>query len=102
MMVLPQHVNFVTTLSMGEAKVTSDGKERFGVCIGGMLTVTKEQVKVLANAFEWADQIDIERAEASKVRAEALLDKPDLDKRTLQEAKDRLKRAQLRLRMASK
>ena len=102
MMVLPQHVNFVTTLGIGAAKVTADGTERYGACIGGMLAVTDGSVKVLATSFEWADEIDTERAEASKVRAEELLAKPDLDSQSRQDAQERLKRAQLRLKIAGK
>jgi len=102
MMVLPQHVNFVTTLGMGTAKVTADGTERYGACIGGMLAVTDGSVKVLATAFEWADQIDTARAEVSKAHAEELLAKPDLDSRSRQDAQERLKRAQLRLKIAGK
>ena len=102
LMVLPKHVNFVTTLSMGPAKVTANGTERHGICIGGMLAVTDGNVKVLGTAFEWADQIDRERAEASKAKAESLLAKSDLDEQTRLEAKARLKRAQLRLSIVGK
>ena len=34
---LPRHIDFVTALGMGEARVTIDGQKRYAACIGGML-----------------------------------------------------------------
>ena len=85
---------------MGEARVTIDGQKRYAACIGGMLAMTKNEVRLIATTFEWADQIDKARAEASKTRAEATLAQKNLDARELELAQARLKRALVRTSVA--
>lgn len=65
-----------------------------------MLTVTKNNVRILASTFEWAEDIDKERAAKSKAKVEQQLAAPNLDpvEKKVQEA--RLKRAIVRLRVA--
>lgn len=99
--ILARHINYVTALGMGPAKVVTEQGERTAACIGGMVAVTGSETKVVATTFEWADEIDTERAQASLEKAQALLAKPDLDKQTQQAAQARLKRAQVRLSVAS-
>ena len=100
--ILARHINFVTALGMGPAKVVTEDGERYAACIGGMVAVTDGEVKVVATTFEWADEIDVERAKASKERAEKMLAAPDCDEQTKQYANARLKRAQVRLGIAGK
>ena len=63
---------------------------------GGMLSVLKGECHLLATTFEWADAIDAERAARSKARAEEILAQKNLDKRDLELAEARLKRALVR------
>lgn len=98
--ILARHINYVTALGMGPAKVITENGERHAACIGGLLAVTNGDVKVVATTFEWADQIDVERAQASLARAEAMLADPNADEQTRQYANARLKRAQVRLSVA--
>ncbi len=98
--ILARHINYVTALGMGPAKVITEEGERHAACIGGLLAVTNGDVKVVATTFEWADQIDVERAQASLARAEAMLADPNADEQTRQYANARLKRAQVRLSVA--
>lgn len=100
--ILARHINYVTVLGMGPAKVTTEAGERYAACIGGMVVVAKGETKVVATTFEWADEIDVARAQTSLEKAQALLSKPDLDKQTKQAAQARLKRAQVRLSAAEK
>ena len=100
--ILARHIDYVTALGMGPAKVVTEDGERRAACIGGMLAVTGGQVKVVATTFEWADQIDVERAKASIARAEAMLADPNADDQTKQYANARIKRAQVRLSVAGK
>ena len=60
------------------------------------------ECRLLATTFEWADAIDKERAERSKARAEAVLAQKNLDKRDLELAEARLKRALVRSSVASR
>ncbi len=100
--ILARHINYVTALGMGPAKLVTEEGERHAACIGGMLAVTDGEVKVVATTFEWADEIDVERAKASLARAEAMLAAPDCDEQTRQYANARMKRAQVRLSIAEK
>ena len=95
--ILPRHTDYLTALGMGRAKVTADGKARYGACIGGMLVVSGGNVKLVATTFEWTDEIDVARAEASAERARAVLNARE--KHTEAEialAEARLKRALVR------
>jgi len=100
--ILARHINYVTALGMGQAKVITEDGERWAACIGGMMAVTNGDVKVVATTFEWADQIDVERAKASIARAEAMLADPNKDAHTVQYANARIKRARVRLSAAEK
>ena len=100
--ILARHINYVTALGMGTAKVTMEDGERFAACIGGMLTVTNNEVRVVATTFEWAGEIDVARSQASLERAEAMLADGSLDEKARQAANARKKRAQVRLSAAKK
>ena len=100
--ILARHINYVTALGMGAAKIVTEDGERHAACIGGMMAVTDGEVKVVATTFEWADQIDVERAQASIARAEKMLADPNKDEHTAAYANARIKRARVRLSVAEK
>ena len=71
--VLPQHAAFITTLVPGELRIImGDGEEAMAIT-GGFLEVANDRVVVLADAAERVDEIDVERAEAARRRAEETL-----------------------------
>ena len=76
--VLAHHADFVTTLGMGPASIGLDGEHRKACCIGGMFSMTKNAARLIATSFEWADEIDVERAENALKRAEDKLAKADI------------------------
>lgn len=100
--ILARHINYLTGLGMGPAKVVTEEGERYAACIGGMVAVTNGDVKVVATTFEWADDIDVARAQASLERAEKMLANPNADEQTKTYAQARLKRAKVRLSVAEK
>ena len=51
--ILARHVNFVTALGAGPARVVTEEGERNARCAGGMLAVTDGAVTVAAARFEW-------------------------------------------------
>ena len=76
--ILANHVQYLTALGTGTAKVTVGGETRRAACAGGMLAVTRSaegasQVRLVATTFEWAEDIDAARAQRAKARAEELL-----------------------------
>ena len=101
MAVLARHINCVAPLGMGRATIVIDGQRRYAACIGGMLSVVDGEVNLVPTTFEWAENIDADRAEASKQRAEAILNKQDASETELKMAQARLHRALVRSSVAS-
>ena len=66
------------------------------------LGMLKGECRLLATTFEWADAIDAERAARSKTRAEEMLAQKNLDKRDMELAEARLKRALVRSSVAAR
>lgn len=98
--ILARHINYVTPLGMGKATIISDGQRRTAACIGGMLSVVNGEVTLVPTTFEWADKIDIARAEAAQKKAETMLsDSSSASDIKLAEAK--LRRALVRQSVAS-
>ena len=100
--ILAGHIACVAPLGMGRATVVAQGQTRYGACIGGMVTVLDGEVTVVATTFEWADQIDISRAEASQQRAETILADKNATDTEIRLAEARLKRALVRKSIARK
>ena len=95
--IMAQHANYVAALGMGEAVVEAQGTRRRAACIGGMLAVLGGEVRVIATTFEWAEQIDAERAKQALQRAEARLQDPARTPEEKRLAKAAQRRAQVRL-----
>ncbi|HHH41906.1 MAG TPA: F0F1 ATP synthase subunit epsilon [Chloroflexi bacterium] len=71
--ILPKHAPLITALTAGELRVKMNGQEESFAIGGGFMEVLPDQVIVLADSAERADEIDIARAEAARARAERLL-----------------------------
>ena len=100
--ILAGHINCVAPLGMGEAVVITDGTKRYAACIGGMLSVVNGAVTLVPTTFEWAERIDVSRAEASSKRAQAILDSKTSTDTDIRLAEARLKRALVRKSVASR
>lgn len=97
---LAGHMNCVAPLGMGRATILIDGKKRYGACIGGMITMMDGKATLLATTFEWADQIDVKRADRSEERARAVLADNKSTDTEIRLAQARLKRALIRKSVA--
>ena len=101
--ILARHCDYLTAVGMGEARVTTeDGTVRRAACIGGMLSVAGGKVRLMANTFEWAEDIDAARAEKSEADAKRQLEQTDLSARDRELATAKLKRAQVRQSVAAR
>ena len=98
--ILGGHINCVAPLGMGQAMMVADGKKRYAACIGGMISVMDNTVSVVATTFEWADQIDTDRAHASEDRARSVLSDKSAPAADVRLAEARLKRALVRQNVA--
>lgn len=94
--IMAKHVDCVAPLGMGEATVVVDGQKKYAACIGGMVSVINGSVTLVPTTFEWSEKIDLERAEASEKRAQAVLSNKNATDTEIQLAKARLRRALVR------
>ena len=99
--ILARHINYVAPLGMGRAVVVSGDQRRTAACIGGMLSVVDGAVTLVPTTFEWADKIDVARAEASQQRADKILGDSNSSDMDIQLAQARLHRALVRKSVAS-
>ena len=97
--IMAGHTNYVAVLGIGTAVVVAENERKKAACMSGMLAVTNGEVRVIATAFEWAEQIDKERAKLALERAEAKLADSSLSKEEHEVAELARRRAKLRLSM---
>ncbi|MDD6643080.1 MAG: ATP synthase F1 subunit epsilon [Firmicutes bacterium] len=95
------HVDYIAALDVGMVSVTKDGTTRDAACGGGFISVENGEVRLVATTFEYADEIDIERAESAKKRAEERLAQAQ-EERDIALAKAKLSRALNRIDVAEK
>ena len=101
--ILARHMNYVTAIGMGTATVTmADGTERKAACIGGMLTMMNNLCRVIPTTWEWSEDIELERAQAAKKRAEERLAESNLEELARVNAEAKLYRALVRIGSAKK
>ena len=75
--ILPNHSPVLTLLRFGVITIKTKTDEQFFTVAGGVAEVQPDQVTILADAAENVDEIDIQRAEQARKRAEeALLKTP--------------------------
>ena len=74
--VLPGHAPLLSELGTGYLYFVIGGKKNYFSVHGGFLEVLPDRVKVLANAAERADEIDVERARRALERAQQELINP--------------------------
>ena len=86
---------------MGRATVMIDGQKKYAACIGGMISVSGGKVTLVPTTFEWAEDIDAARAEASYQRAQEILRNNRATKTELRIAESKLRRALVRRSVAS-
>lgn len=90
------HTDYVTALAIGKAIITTNGEKKVAACNGGVMTVSKNVVTVLASTFEWKDEIDLTRAELALDKAKKQIEKAE-DKKAAEHGKNKAKRAIVRM-----
>lgn len=98
--ILPNHIPMVSPLKIGPVRIKKGGSEELIAVNGGFMEVRKSKVVILAESAEFPGDIDVERARASKERAEnRLKNKEDFDIRRVEQS---LQRALNRLDISSR
>jgi F-type H+-transporting ATPase subunit epsilon len=99
--ILPHHAALMTTLSAGELVARKSGNEYSMAISGGYLEVHSDQVIVLADSAERAEEIDVARAEQAKKRAQEALSRTASEMEAAA-AEAALRRALVRLGVAER
>ena len=100
--ILAGHVNCVAPLGMGQAVLVANGKRRVAACIGGMVSMVNGNATLVPTTFEWAEEIDVDRATASEKRAQTVLTNKAATDTDIRMAEARLKRALIRKNVATR
>jgi len=103
--VFADHIPYLTAVALGECRVyaESGAEPKRAACCGGMLTFMDNEALLAPTTFEWAEDIDVERAKAAKEKALARLsgdEQVSESKKNL--ARLKLQRAEVRLKVAEK
>ena len=96
--ILPNHIPLITQLAEGELCAREGSQEHYFAIHGGFMHVLPDQVTILADVAERAEEIDIERAEVARQRALETLSKAPPEERRLTEVA--LRRSHVRLKAA--
>ena len=99
--ILSGHTPFMTSLNTGIVRYTDkDGKERYVFVNGGFAEALPDRVTILAESAERRKDIDVNRAQSAKDRAEDRLAKDRDETIDVVRARAALNRAILRIRLA--
>lgn len=71
--VLPGHIPLTVIVKPGILDITEAEGDKVAALHAGFAEILPEQVTILAEIIEWPEEIDVERAEAAKERAEERL-----------------------------
>lgn len=95
--ILPGHIPFMCALDIGVTKAVIDGKSEFFTTMGGVFQLVGNEALILTQSAEKGSEIDIQRAEEAKKRAEERLEN-EADTTDIQRAEIALSRALARLK----
>ncbi len=96
--ILARHIDFVTAVGIGKAVIqVSQNDRRTAACIGGLLSVINQEVKLLTQTFEFSDEIDEKRAEKTLEEARKVINSTTADAKSIDRAKIKIQRSLTRL-----
>ncbi len=93
------HADYFASLGIGRAKLVANGVSKEASAAGGFISVKGGEVKLVSTTFEFADEIDLNRAKEAKLRAEEALSH-ETDDKAIRIAKAKLARAINRINIA--
>jgi F-type H+-transporting ATPase subunit epsilon len=97
--VLPGHTPMLASLAVGELWYRQGQEKTYVAIASGFAEVLPDRVTILAKLAEKAEDIDVERADAARQRAEERLAQKDID---FERARAALAKASTRLHVASR
>lgn len=98
--ILSHHEPLITALEGGQLRYVQKSESRLVAVSGGFAEIANNQLIVLADAAEHAEDIDISRAEEAKKRAEQTMKERGRETLEFKEAAAAFRRSVTRLRIA--
>lgn len=99
--VLKHHIPLTSIVAPGILKIIGDGEVKEAALLEGFLEILPDSVTILAESCEWPDEIDLNRAEEAKIRAERRLKGAEGEINTTR-AELALRRSLIRIELAEK
>ncbi|HXU86164.1 MAG TPA: F0F1 ATP synthase subunit epsilon [Verrucomicrobiae bacterium] len=100
--VLPHHAPLISTLGAGELRLRKGGEDEYFAIVGGFLQVLPDKVVVMAETADMASEIDLERAQEARQKAEQVLESGYVEGADLAAARASLQAALIRIRVAER
>ena len=97
--IVPRHMPLITVLTEGELSIIKNGVRTEFAVFGGFMIVLPDRVTILADSCDRSDEIDIDRAEEARQRAEERIAQRKSDQDMIQ-AEAELRRAMMQIRIA--
>lgn len=98
--VLPDHITFLTTLDAGEMSYKAGGERVSLALSGGYAEVLDNELTILADAAEYAHEIDLARALSAKEKAEKTMEQSNPEDEEFLTAEIDHRRALVRIQVA--
>ncbi len=99
--VLKDHIPLTAIVAPGILRIKKDGQQKEAALHEGFLEILPDKVVILAESCEWPEEIDINRANEAKIRAERRLKGADAEINETR-AELALRRSLVRLSLAEK
>lgn len=99
--ILKNHIPLTAIIEPGPLKIMKDGEEKVAALLSGFVEILGDKVVILAEACEWPEEIDVNRAKEAKMRAERRLKGADGEINETR-AEMALRRSLIRLEIAEK
>jgi len=99
--VYKNHIPTTTVLAPGAVVIHNNGEEKVAAVHAGFAEILNDKVTLLAEVAEWPDEIDVNRAEAAKQRAEERLS-VKAEGTDIKRAEIALRKALIRIDVASR
>ena len=71
--ILPGHIPLTTIVAPGVLRIINGDEEKEAALLSGFIEIRKDSVTILAEACEWPEEIDVNRANEARIRAERRL-----------------------------
>ncbi|MGL4972438.1 MAG: ATP synthase F1 subunit epsilon [Culicoidibacterales bacterium] len=74
--ILPNHIPLIAILKIAPLVIDQAGEKKYLAISGGYMSIQRHETLIVADIAEWAHEIDVERVEEAKMRAQQAIANP--------------------------